>query len=180
MSNLSRVDFDKMIDAGVIGEDEHVELVGGAIVEMSPEGPHHAGTIDMCAEVLRRIFGAGFTVRVQHPLVIDPDAEPEPDIAVVAGEPRSHLGAHPRSAVLVVEVAESSLAFDRRDKALLYARASIPEYWIVNLKERVLEVHREPDVQGYAKIVRLEAHEEIAPLGARAGDVAVAISSLLP
>jgi Uma2 family endonuclease len=178
--NFSRVEYDKMVDAGVLGEDEHVELVGGAIVEMSPEGPNHAGTIDLCAEVLRGIFGAGFTVRVQHPLVIDPDAEPEPDIAVVAGEPRAHLGAHPRSAVLVVEVAGSSLAFDRRDKALLYARASIPEYWIVNLAARVVEVHREPGAQGYDKIVFLESHEEIAPVSAPTASAAIAIASLLP
>ena len=119
-------------------------------------------------------------MRVQHPLVIDPDAEPEPDIAVVAGEPRAHIGAHPRSAVLVVEVAGSSLAFDRRDKALLYARASIPEYWIVNLADRVVEVHREPGAQGYDKIVRLESHEEITPMGTPTAGAAVAIASLLP
>jgi len=180
LRNFSRVDYDKMIDAGVLGEDERVELVGGAIVEMSPEGPGHACTIDLGADVLRRVFGAGFTVRVQHPLVIDPDAEPEPDVAVVAGDPRAHLGAHPRSAVLVVEVAESSLAFDRREKALLYARAAIPEYWIVNLADRVLEVHREPAAQGYGKIVVLAAGDELTPLGVPAGGIAVTVDSLLP
>ena len=180
LRNFSRIDYDKMIDAGVLGEDEHVELVGGAVVEMRPEGPHHAGTIDLCADVLRRIFGEGFTVRVQHPLVIDPDAEPEPDIAVVAGDPRVHLDAHPRSAVLVVEVAESSLAFDRREKALLYARAAIPEYWIVNLAERVVEVHREPETHGYGKVVRLATADEIAPMGAPTPGAVVSIGSLLP
>jgi Uma2 family endonuclease len=178
VSNLSRVDYDKMIDAGVLCEGKHVELVDGAIVEMSPEGPQHAGTIDLCAEVLRRIFGSGFTVRVQHPLVIDPDGEPEPDVAVVAGDPRAHLDAHPRSAVLVVEVAESSLAFDRREKALLYARAAIPEYWIVNLADRVVEVHREPAARGYGKIVCLAADDEITPIGAPAAGIPV--GSLLP
>jgi len=175
--NFSRLEYDKMIDAGAIGEDEHVELVGGAIVEMSPEGPHHAGTIDLCAEILRGAFGPGFTVRVQHPLVIDPDGEPEPDLAVVAGGPRRHLGAHPRSAALVVEVAESSLAYDRREKALLYARAGIAEYWIVNLAERRLEVHREPAPSGYRRVDSLSAAEEIAPLGAPAA--AIAIASIL-
>jgi Uma2 family endonuclease len=180
LRNFSRLEYDKMIDAGVFGEGEHVELVGGAIVEMSPEGPHHAGTIDLIAEILRRTFGPGFTIRVQHPLVIDPDGEPEPDLAVVAGEPRAHLDAHPRSAALVVEVAESSLAYDRREKALLYARAAIPEYWIVNLAERVLEVHREPKPGGYAEIATVAVGDEIVPIAASEGAEAIAVSFLLP
>jgi Uma2 family endonuclease len=164
--NFSRVEYEKMIDAGILGEDEHVELVGGEIVAMSPEGPQHARTIDLCAEALRRAFGAGFTVRVQHPLVFDPDGEPEPDLAVVAGEPRAHLGAHPRAAVLVVEVAESSLAYDRTTKARLYARAGVPEYWIVNLRDRVVEVHREPSAGGYHRVDATSVDGEISPLGA--------------
>jgi Uma2 family endonuclease len=166
LRNFSRLDYDKMIDAGVLGEDEHVELVGGAIVEMSPEGPHHAGTIDLCAETLRRAFGPGFTVRIQHPLVIDPDGEPEPDLAVVPGDPRAHLDAHPRSAALVVEVAGSSLAFDRREKALLYARAGIPEYWIINLADRAVEVHREPAAQGYRAVASFLRGDVLVPVGA--------------
>jgi Uma2 family endonuclease len=180
LRNFSRLEYDKTVDAGVLGGDEHVELVGGAIVEMSLESPHHAGTIDLCAEVLRRAFGSGFTIRVQHPLVIDPDGEPEPDLAVVAGEPRAHLGAHPRSAVLVVEVSESSLAFDRRDKALLYARAEIPECWIVNLADRLVEVHRDPAPGGYRRVEALTAGDVIAPFGAPAAAPAFAVASLLP
>jgi Uma2 family endonuclease len=176
--NLTRLEYDKLVDVGIIGEDERVELVGGALVEMSPEGPTHAGTIDLCAEALRRAFGPGFTVRVQHPLVIDPDDEPEPDLAVVPGDPREYLGAHPRSAALVVEVSESSLSFDRLEKAPLYARAGVPEYWIVNLAERRLEVHREPSAGRYGRVVSLAAGDEIAPLAAPGSSVAVA--ALLP
>jgi len=127
LRNFSRRDYENMIRAGILGEDEHLELVGGRIVVMSPEGPVHAGAIDLCAEILRRTFGPDHTVRVQHPLAIDKDDEPEPDIAVVRGGPRDHLTEHPRDAVLVVEVAESSLAYDRGDKALLYARAGFAE-----------------------------------------------------
>jgi len=105
-----------MIRAGILGEDEHVELVGGRIVVMSPEGPAHAGAIDLCAEVLRRIFAADHTVRVQHPLAVDLEDEPEPDVAVVRGSPRDHLAEHPHTAVLVVEVAESSLTYDRTER----------------------------------------------------------------
>jgi Uma2 family endonuclease len=178
LRNFTRVDFDKMIDAGVIGEDERVELVGGAIVQMSPEGPQHAGTIEICAEALRRAFGAGFTVRVQHPLVVDPDDEPQPDLAVVPGSPRAHLAAHPTHAPLVVEVSQTSLAYDRREKALVYARAGMPDYWIVNLTDRVVEVHRLPSAHGYGSVSSFGPDEAIAPLAAPAASLLVA--SLLP
>jgi len=106
---FSRRDFDKMIRAGIIGEDERLELIGGRILVMSPESPLHAGTIDLCAEVLHWMFDAGHTVLVQHPLAVDPDDEPEPDLAVVRDDPRDQLADHPHEAVLIVEVAESSL-----------------------------------------------------------------------
>ena len=176
--NFSRQEYEKMIDAGILGEVEHVELVAGRIVQMSPEGPLHAGTIDLCADVLRRLFGPGYTVRVQHPLAVGPDAEPEPDLAIVSGGPREHLGGHPHDAVLVVEVAESSLDYDRGDKARLYARAGIPEYWIVNLRDRLVEVSLDPTPEGYRQTVRLEPGSEIAPRDRP--DAAVPVAALLP
>jgi Uma2 family endonuclease len=173
LRNFTRVEYDKMIDAGILGEDEHVELVDGAIVAMSPEGPPHSATIDLCADVLRRAFGAAFTVRVQHPLVIDPDGEPEPDLVVVAGSPFDYFEEHPRTAALVVEVSGSSLAYDRREKARLYARAAIPEYWIVNLVDRVVEVHRLPSGTGYGDVSSFRSADTIAPLGAPAAAILV-------
>jgi Uma2 family endonuclease len=178
LRNFSRRDYDNMIRAGIIGEDEHVELIGGRIVAMSPEGPGHAGAIDLCAEALRQAFGAGYTVRVQHPLAVGAEDEPEPDLAVVRGGPRDHLAEHPHTAVLVVEVAESSLAYDRDDKALLYARAGVPGYWIINLVDRRTEVHRDPTPAGYRSVVSLALGDEIAPIAAPAAPIAVA--SLLP
>ena len=178
LRNFSRRDYDNMIRAGIIGEDEHVELVGGRIVAMSPEGPKHAGAIDLCAEALRRIFGPDHTVRVQHPLAVDAEDEPEPDIAVVRGGPRDHLAEHPHNAVLVIEVAESSLAYDRGDKALLYARAGFPDYWIVNLVDGRVEVHRDPTPTGYRSVASLGSGDEIAPIAARA--MRIAVAALLP
>jgi Uma2 family endonuclease len=175
--NFSRREYEKMIDVGILGEDEHVELVAGRIVAMSPEGPLHAGTIDLCAETLRRLYGPSFTVRVQHPLAVDPDGEPEPDLAVVRGGPRAHLADHPHEAALVVEVAGTSLAYDRGDKARLYARAGFPEYWIVNLDADVIEVHRDPAPDGYRSVIPYGRGAVISPLAA-AGTVAAA--DLLP
>jgi Uma2 family endonuclease len=176
--NFSRREYDNMVRAGTIGEDDRLELIGGRIVAMSPEGPTHAGTIDLCAEALRKIFGADYTVRVQHPLAVDPDDEPEPDIAVVPGGPRDHLADHPHDAVLVVEVAESSLDYDRGEKALLYAGAGFADYWIVNLIDRRVEIHRDPSPGGYRSVVSLTAGELVAPLAARSAPIA--ISALLP
>jgi Uma2 family endonuclease len=95
-------------------------------------------------DALRSAFGAGWHARLQAPLALDDDSEPEPDVAVVAGEYRDYVSGHPSTAALVVEVADSSLGLDRRLKVGLYARAGLPEYWIVNLVEGVLEVHRGP------------------------------------
>jgi Uma2 family endonuclease len=177
LRNISRDDFDKMIDAGIIGEDEHVELVNGRIVQMSPEAPWHAATIDLCAEALRLAFGPGCTVRVQHPLRVEPDGEPEPDIAVVRGGPREHGSGHPNRALLLVEVAGTSLQYDRQVKALLYARAEFAEYWIVNLPARCLEVHRDPSPAGYRRVTRLESDASLTPLAA--GGVVIPVQALL-
>ena len=178
LRNFSRRDYDNMIRAGIIGEDEHVELIGGRIVAMSPEDPAHAGAIDLCADALRRAFGPEHTVRVQHPLAVAAADEPEPDIAVVLGGPRDHLTEHPHHALLIVEVAESSLAYDRGDKASLYARAGFADYWIVNLIDRRLEVRRDPTPAGYRSIVSLSPGDEIAPLAAPAA--LIAVGALLP
>ena len=178
LRNFSRRDYEDMIGAGILREDEHIELIGGRIVTMSPEGPAHAGAIDLCAEALRRVFPSDHTVRVQHPLAIDPEDEPEPAIAVVRGGPRDHLSEHPHEAVLVVEIAESSLGYDRGEKALLYARAGFPDYWIVNLVERRVEVHRDPAPSGYRSVIVLVAGDEVAPVGAPGERIAV--GALLP
>jgi Uma2 family endonuclease len=82
LRNFTRQEYDRMVDAGILGEDEHVELIDGCIVAMSPEGALHAAAIDVAAAALRRAFGSPYTVRLQHPIIIDPDGEPEPDIAV--------------------------------------------------------------------------------------------------
>jgi Uma2 family endonuclease len=176
--NFSRSEYENMIRAGILGEDEHLELIGGRIVAMSPEGPAHAAAIDLCAEALRRVFPSDHTVRVQHPLAIDDDDEPEPDVAVVRGGPRDHIAEHPHDAVLVVEVAESSLDYDRGDKALLYARAGFHDYWILDLVDRTVEVHRSPSPSGYRDIIVFSAGDEIAPLAAP--EARVAVAGLLP
>jgi Uma2 family endonuclease len=138
-------EYHRMIEAGTLGEDDHVELIAGAVVAMTPQGPAHALVIQNLNRLVAQGLAADLALRPQLPLTLPEDSEPEPDLAVVRLEDARSRGNHPRTALLVVEVAGDSLRLDRQTKAALYARAGIPEYWIVNLAETTVEVHRDPD-----------------------------------
>lgn len=167
-----------MVDTGILGPDDRVELIEGEILTMSPEKSRHSAAVDLVADALRVAFGAGHSVRVQHPLALGQWSEPEPDVAVVVGTPRDYVDAHPSSAVLVVEVADTSLLDDRGAKQRLYARAGIAEYWIVNLRDSVLEVYVQPEGDGYARSDRLSREGVVVPLAAPSARIAV--GDLLP
>jgi Uma2 family endonuclease len=140
---ISVEEYHKMIEAGIFDEDERLELLEGVIVSISPQSPDHADLVQWLTNRLVRLIGDRYDVRPQLPLVASPMSEPEPDLAVVpAGRTRDR---HPTNALLVIEVARESLRKDRLLKAALYARAGIPEYWIVNPAEKCVEVHRDPD-----------------------------------
>ncbi len=174
LKRWSREEYDKMIEAGVFAPDERVELVEGDIIQMTAHNARHASAMRAAEEALRVTFGRAFDVRVQLPLALGPDSEPEPDVAVVRGHWRDYVNAHPTTALLVVEISDSSLDFDRRRKARVYALAGIPEYWIVNLADRVLEVHRDPGADvGYQTQQRLGADQAISPLATPSANIAV-------
>src|SRR5439155_9322667 len=134
-----------LIDEGVLGPDDKVELLEGVVVAMAPEGPRHEMAIDKTSEALRLAVAGRAVVRVQHSVHAGARSVPEPDVAVVEGRHDDYVRARPKTALLVVEVARTSLARDRRAKARIYAAAGIPEYWIANLPDYVLEVFRSPD-----------------------------------
>ena len=140
---LRRVEYDRLVDLGTF-VGERLELLDGLLVVREPQGSSHAAIAAHIGHVLASAFGPGWHPRLHSPLALDDDSEPEPDVAIVAGEPRDYVSAHPSMAALVVEVADSSLRLDRRLKGGLYARAGLRDYWIVNLVEGALEVHREP------------------------------------
>jgi Uma2 family endonuclease len=180
----SRAEYDQMVDAGLLHEDEHVQLIEGAILQMPAHRPAHAVSVTLALHELTRVFcDDPIGIRVQLPLALGDDSEPEPDLAVVPGHARDFMVDHPTTAVLVVEVADSSLAFDRR-KARIYAAAGIPEYWIVNLAEGVLEVNRAPGAEAgsgcfaYAERTTLDVHGRLSPLARP--DASVAVADLLP
>jgi Uma2 family endonuclease len=156
----SRVEYDRLVDLGVL-DGEPVELIGGQLLVAEPQGSYHSSGVGAAADVLRAALPGGWLVRTQMPAALDDESEPEPDVAVVSGTFRDYLAGHPSRPVLIVEVSESRLAFDRADKGSLYARAGLADYWIVNLVDRVLEVYREP------------GHDAEAPFGWRYHSVGV-------
>ena len=175
----TRPEYDRLIEYGVFSTGEPVELLDGLLVVREPQGGRHAMAVRMVEEALRRVFPAGRDVRTQLPIALDPDSEPEPDVSVVAGSFRDYPTAHPTSAVLVVEVADASLALDRGEKAALYARAGVPEYWIVDLVNAQLEVRRDPRPDAsagtrYATVLLLARGATVSPLDAPHATVAVA------
>lgn len=142
-----------MAQAGILGEDDRVELIEGEIVVMSPASSPHAGCINALTRLLVQAAGDQAIVSVQQPLRLSELSEPEPDVAVLRWRDDHYRARHPRpaDALLVIEVARSSLRGDRKVKLPLYARYSVPEVWIVDLEAHRVEVYRSPGPDGYAE-----------------------------
>ena len=139
----TRAEYDRLVELGVL-DREPVELIGGQLLVAEPQGSYHSSRIGATGDALRVALPGGWLVRIQMPVALDDESEPEPDVAVVPGAWADYGDGHPGRPALVVEVAESSLAFDRRQKGSLYARGGVADYWILNLVDRVLEIYREP------------------------------------
>lgn len=145
--NVTRAEFERMWAEGILDPEKRFDLVRGEIVVLTPEGSRHVNAVLGVIDALRSAYGPGFHLRAGNPLAIAPDdreGDPQPDVAVVEGSRKDYKDAHPRTAVLVVEVSDTTLRDDRTRKASIYARAKVPEYWIVNLVSNQLEVHRSP------------------------------------
>ena len=181
----SRYEYGRLIDHGFLDEDDPIELLDGLLLVKEPQHSPHRTAVLLVAKALERGFGEGWFVQTQSPIILDDRSEPEPDVCVVRGSPRDYAAAHPTRPALIVEVAQSGLALARGRKAAAYARAGIADYWILNLDDRVLEVHREPARPGparrnwgYAAIETLGADTAVTPLAAPAATIRVA--DLLP
>jgi len=149
---LHRSEYERLVDAGAF-EHEHVELLHGALVAMSPQGGPHAAITARIGERLIVALRGRAEVRCHSPFAASGDSMPEPDVQVV---PRGSRVDHPRTAFLVVEVADSSLGKDRRIKAGIYADAGVPAYWIVDVAGEAIEVHTAPAAGAYTRMVRVE------------------------
>jgi len=181
----TRVEYDRLIEMGMFQPGERLELLAGNLVVREPQGDPHTLAVELVNEALRTGFGPEWRVRVQLPIALNEESEPEPDISVAPGRVRDRREAKPSRLALVVEIAESSLALDREYKGSLYARARVPDYWIVNLADRVLEVYRDPRPDAsasygwsYRSVQSLSAGEHVSPLAAPTARVPVA--DLLP
>jgi Uma2 family endonuclease len=152
-------EYERMAEAGVLPEEENIELLDGRIYRMSPIGSAHAACVDRLNRLFVRGVGEGAIVRIQSPIVLPPTSEPEPDVALLKPRPDGYTERHPRpkEVVLVVEVADTSLDFDRETKGPLYARAGVPEYWIIALDDKQVHVFRGPEGE------RFGTHETSGP-----------------
>ncbi len=179
----TRAEYYRMLDAGLF-RGRRVELIEGVIFQMPPMKTPHAAGLELGERALEAVFGATYWVRTQLPLHFGPRSEPEPDLAVVPGGPRDFAD-HPTTALLIVEISDATLSYDRRRKGSLYARAGIADYWIVNLNRGQLEVYRRPIPDpsrrygfGYSSVDVLGPNESATPLAAPQAQVRVA--DLLP
>ncbi len=180
----TRSEYYKIAELGLFS-GKPVELIEGQIIAMSPMGTRPRTSMRLTEKALRGIFHQGYFASTQCPLDLSEISEPEPDVTVIVGDVRDYTDTHPTTAVLVVEIAETSLAYDRTTKASLYATAGILEYWIVNLSGRQLEVHHHPteDVAqsygfGYAEVTIHTVGDSVRPLAAP--QTAIAVADLLP
>jgi len=178
---VTRKRYWELVANGTIGPDDRVELLDGVIVSMSPQNPPHAFSVATLTEAIAAFAAKlGVSLRVQLPLDLSELSSPEPDIAVVPGSATDYVDAHPTTALLVVEVADSSVPQDRLTKAPLYAAAGVGEYWLVNLRNRSVEVFRRPlpSERRFAETYATRPGETLAP--ASLPGFTIAVGEILP
>jgi Uma2 family endonuclease len=161
-------EYHRMGEIGILHEDDRVELIDGQLVQMSPVGAPHAGKIDRLARILIKAFGDTAVVGVQNPVRLDKHNEPRPDFSIMWPRVDDYEGSIPTPAdlLLLIEVADSSIRYDREVKAPLYARYGVPEYWLLNLGKKTIEVFCDPGPTGYLHISKHGPDDTIAPRAA--------------
>jgi Uma2 family endonuclease len=175
-------EYYRMAEAGILGEDDRVELIEGEIIQMSPIGPRHAGRLDRVVRLFFGRFPDTVWIRVQSPVRLSRRSEPEPDLVLLRPDSergRSYEEDHPAPAdvFLIIEIADSSLEYDLGCKARLYARHGIPELWVLDQRGDRLIVHRDPTPSGYATVRELGRNDLIAPLALP--EITLAVADLL-
>ena len=169
-------EFHRLGELGVF-EGRQAMLIDGSILEEGPMNPPHATALELAAEVLRSIFGPGWRMRSQLPILFGQATDPQPDFAFLRGSARDSAE-HPTTAELIVEISDTSLKYDTTEKADHYAAANIPEYWVLDLNGRQLLVFRDPTANGYGTKFTVPADGSVSPLAVPGATVALA--ALLP
>lgn len=180
----TRDEYQRLGELGMFGPEDRLELIEGEIIQVTPQSSRHATTLLRASEALQRRLSPGSHLRMQLPLALSPYSQPEPDLAVVEGDIDDYEDGHPSSALLVIEISEQTLAYDRETKARLYASAGIPEFWIVNLVNRHVEVYQNPETPeeslsgpGYRSRKVLRRDESLTLPGS---DETLAVSEIMP
>lgn len=177
-------DVDQMVASGILAEDEHVELIEGQLIKMSPPGILHAACVDRLNKLFSRQVADDIIISVQNPLTINEILQPEPDVMLLAPRADFYTKARPTApdVLLLVEVSDSSLAYDQEIKLPLYARAGVREVWLVNLSEQSIDCYSHPTAQGYRLCERFFAGDTIQPdvMPHVTVDVAFALNPLAP
>lgn len=152
--HLTVDDYFRMAEVGILGPDDRVELIEGEIIDMSPIGPPHAGTVTQLRDLLQRAVAERAIVYEQNPAVLGRYSAPQPDLVLLVPRTDYYKSRHPRPSdmLLLVEVADSSLRYDRNVKAGLYARHAISEYWLIDVRGKRLIRHRAPQGEAYARV----------------------------
>lgn len=173
-------EYYRMAEAGILGPEERVELIEGEVIKMCPIGPPHASCGTRADDCFRRLLGGRVIVRVQMPVRLSDLTEPEPDLVLAIRDDKEYSDHHPtpEEVLLVVEVAASSLQYDRKLKSRIYAEAGIIQYCLLNLNQRQLEDHRDPEGGAY-RATRTYGEDESFSLAAFP-DISVPVSELLP
>ena len=158
--------YHQMIDAGIFREDDRVELIEGELRAMPPIKPDHAGKNKRLNRLLSLRAGESALVAVQDPLTLSPHSEPQPDLMLLRPRGDFYEGANPtpEDTLLVIEICDTSLRYDREVKVPLYAAHGVPEVWLIDLKHRRLEMYREPGSNEYRLTMRPERTEVVAPV----------------
>ena len=158
-------EYHAMAGAGIFNEDDRVELIEGEIYQMAAIGNRHAGCVNRLNSFFTGGLGNRVIVSVQNPVHLNDFSEPEPDLAILRPREDFYSGSHPTPGdiLLVVEVADASLEYDRRKKIPVYARNGVAEAWLADLVQPALVVHREPSPQGYRKVLKLRPGERVSP-----------------
>lgn len=162
---LSLADFHKLGSAGILTEDARVELIDGELLQMAPIGPRHASAVDTLVELLAPQAPGRFRLSIQNPLSLPPHSEPQPDVMLLRPREDRYAASLPvaEDVLLLIEVADRSLDYDRRLKLALYAQAGVREYWLFDLPGVRVEVYRRPGPDGYAEGLELGLAESISP-----------------
>jgi Uma2 family endonuclease len=175
---FTSAEYHRMAELGILSPDARIELIDGVIIEMSPIGRRHLACVDRLSKLFNSQLGDAVIVRTQSSVVLGDGREPEPDIALLRfrADFYAEVAETPADVLLIVEVADSSLEYDRRTKAPLYARHGVPELWIADLNRECLLMFRDPTPLGYASTQVLRTEEQLSPLAF--SDLAIRVGTI--